>query len=66
MVHERISCGCGGELSRPIPAKCPHCGAQITRVRRSFAPQVLGILVIVTLFVVLIGVLYALLEVARS
>jgi hypothetical protein len=32
--RERIICDCGGELHRPLPPKCPHCGGQIVAVRR--------------------------------
>jgi len=29
----KIVCQCGGEIARPIPMRCPHCGAVIVGMR---------------------------------
>jgi hypothetical protein len=44
----RLTCSCGGELSRPLPIHCPHCGKRITRVRRR--TDWLGALIVLLLF----------------
>ena len=44
----RLTCSCGGELSRPLPTHCPHCGKRITRVRRK--TDWLGPLIVALLF----------------
>ncbi len=50
---ERIVCACGGELSRPIPKCCPHCGADIVAVRRRWWPLVLPAVLVVLMFAAL-------------
>lgn len=32
--HTRLICDCGGEVPRPLPPNCPHCGRIIKAVRR--------------------------------
>ncbi|MEO2021989.1 MAG: hypothetical protein ABGX05_09175 [Pirellulaceae bacterium] len=44
--RQRVRCACGGDLSRPLPRKCPHCGASITGVRVSKWPLIMPVLVI--------------------
>ncbi|MEO8496910.1 MAG: hypothetical protein ABI614_17705 [Planctomycetota bacterium] len=58
----RIICDCGGELPRPIPHVCPHCGAVISSVRHSIAPMVLQVIIAVATFAALIGFLVWLLS----
>jgi hypothetical protein len=53
----RITCECGGEIERPIPPHCPHCGAQIVGVRRSTGGWLLAVLVIGGVFAALVAVL---------
>lgn len=50
MGRERIVCACGGQLSRPLPPVCPHCGAVITGVRRRAVPAVAGLLLVLAMF----------------
>ena len=56
----RIVCECGGELSRPLPARCPHCQAPITRVRRTVGPQIAASLLVLAIFAVLAAAVWAL------
>ncbi len=58
----RIICECGGELPRPMPHVCPHCGAVISSVRRSFAPMILQIIIAIVAFAALIAFLMWLLS----
>ena len=51
----RLTCACGGEVPRPLPTNCPHCGRRITRVRRK--ADWIGPLVVVLLFAALIVLL---------
>jgi len=48
----RLSCSCGGEVPRPLPTHCPHCGARIRRLRRK--TDWVGPLIVVLLFVAMI------------
>lgn len=50
---ERIVCQCGGELQRPIPPSCPHCGHRIVEVRRRILPTLIPVLTIALLFVLM-------------
>ena len=52
--RQRIRCGCGGELRRPVPRKCPHCGAAITGIRVSKWQMILPVLVISGCFAALL------------
>ena len=56
--REKITCQCGGSLTRPLPEKCPHCGARIVGVRRSIWPLVWPVLVIILMFAALAGLLW--------
>lgn len=51
--RQRIRCDCGGELHRPVPRKCPHCGAPIT-VRYNLLPVIMAALVIGGSFAILL------------
>jgi len=52
---EKLVCQCGGEIKRPIPKKCPHCGAQITGVKQRLWPLILPVLAILLMIAALIG-----------
>jgi len=54
MARERIFCDCGGELPRPLPRVCPHCGGHIVRVRRRWWTIALPLLIIVAIFAALV------------
>ena len=54
--REKLICDCGGQITRPIPARCPHCGAVFTGVRRALAPAILSILLIAAMFDVLVWI----------
>jgi hypothetical protein len=51
----RLTCTCGGELARPLPTHCPHCGKRIARLRRKI--NWLGPLIVVLLFAAIIVLL---------
>ncbi|HUG68830.1 MAG TPA: hypothetical protein VMM76_13870 [Pirellulaceae bacterium] len=53
----RIVCECGGELPRPLPHVCPHCGAVISSVRRSATPLIVQLIVVTATFAALVGFL---------
>lgn len=53
--RQQIVCDCGGRLNRPIPPKCPHCGATIGAIRQNYWPLAVAALVIGSLFAVLVG-----------
>ena len=53
----RIFCECGGELPRPMPHVCPHCGAVISSVRRRVGPLIVQLIIVITTFAVLIAFL---------
>ena len=48
--REKIVCDCGGELSRPLPKICPHCGDEIVAVRRRLWPVVLPVFIVGAMF----------------
>lgn len=50
-----LRCACGGAIERPIPLRCPHCGARIRGVRKRLP---LGLLLVPLMFVVLIVFVY--------
>jgi len=54
---ERIECDCGGELMRPLPTVCPHCGARIIAIRRRRWPLLVAFLIIGSMFAALIAYL---------
>ena len=56
--REKIICSCGGRLSRPLPDKCPHCGARIIGARQNIWPLVWPVLVIILMFAALVGILW--------
>lgn len=53
----RAVCECGGELPRPLPHACPHCGAVISSVRQSRSPFIRQLLIILATFAALVGFL---------
>ncbi|MEE2707036.1 MAG: hypothetical protein VX988_08290 [Planctomycetota bacterium] len=57
-----IICECGGEIDRPIPARCPHCGSPIVRVRHTTASWLVPVLVIGGVFGGLVAALIFLTE----
>lgn len=57
----KIICSCGGELRRPLPVHCPHCGAAIVGVRRPLWSIVWPLATILLMFAVIIGYLWWLL-----
>ena len=59
-AREKIVCDCGGEITRPIPSNCPHCGAQIVGTRKSVWSWLQPVLIVGALFVALIAGLYLL------
>lgn len=52
----RLTCECGGEIPRPVPGRCPHCGKRIARVRRGV--DWLSPLIIALLFLAVLAALY--------
>jgi len=50
MTRERMTCECGGQIDRPIPSHCPHCGARIVGVRRTWLSLLLPPLIVVDMF----------------
>lgn len=60
MTAPRIFCDCGGELPRPLPQACPHCGSEITTLRRSYWPVIRAALFVLGLFAVLLLFLWSL------
>ncbi|MEQ8791616.1 MAG: hypothetical protein RIC55_35465 [Pirellulaceae bacterium] len=52
-TRERIVCDCGGELRRPLPRNCPHCGGRIVAVRRRWWTWAAPALVAVMIFAAL-------------
>ncbi len=59
---ERIACDCGGELTRPLPSICPHCGARIVAIRRRAWPLLVAILIIGSFFAALVAYLHWILD----
>jgi hypothetical protein len=57
----KLVCACGGEVPRPLPPSCPHCGKPISGVRRPVWSLVWPLAVIILLFAVLVGYLWWLL-----
>ncbi len=53
--RDQLVCECGGQLDRPIPKACPHCGAILAGVKVRIWPAVLGLLLILAMFAVLVG-----------
>jgi len=51
---EKIACDCGGELPRPLPTECPHCGAPIVTRRRRWWPVMIGLLIVGSMFAALV------------
>ncbi|HTN76788.1 MAG TPA: hypothetical protein VL096_16125 [Pirellulaceae bacterium] len=58
----RLICECGGEVRRPIPPNCPHCGRIIRAVRRPMFDWLWPVLVVGAFFVVLLGGVWLLLR----
>ena len=54
---ERIHCDCGGELARPVPSRCPHCGRVIAGVRRRRRSALLPLVAVSLLFAMLVAYL---------
>ena len=59
-ARERIVCQCGGELTRPLPAYCPHCRAPITRVKRNRWPRFAAWLLVLAIFAALAAAVWGL------
>lgn len=55
--RQRIVCSCGGELTRPLPAKCPHCGAVLTGLQRRLAPALSAVCWVAGMFALLVAFL---------
>ena len=51
----RLVCECGGEVPRPIPPSCPHCGRVIAAVRRPVIAWLWPLIVIGLFFALLVG-----------
>ena len=66
MRSTRLVCQCGGEISRPIPPKCPHCGKIIASIRRPAAAWLWPILVIGGFFGLLLAGVFVLLRIFAS
>ncbi len=59
MPHdEQLVCGCGAELNRPMPVRCPSCGVVLSRVRVHWWSYLMPLLIVGALFTLLIGYLY--------
>jgi len=56
--HERLVCQCGGKITRPLPKRCPHCGAEITGVKRCLWPTIYPLLAIALMFGALVAFLW--------
>lgn len=56
--RSKIVCQCGGEIPRPMPTHCPHCGAQIVGVRRPLWTVVWPVLAVALLFGALVAFLW--------
>lgn len=50
-----LRCTCGGDVHRPIPHRCPHCGARIRGVRRRLP---WGLLLVPLMFAALLAFVY--------
>jgi hypothetical protein len=50
-----LRCACGGVVERPIPVRCPHCGARIQGVRKRVP---LALLLIPLMFAALMAFAY--------
>ena len=58
MGHKQhIACDCGGELPRPMPIRCPHCGRPIVAIRRRRWPLAMAVLIIGLIFAALLAYL---------
>lgn len=62
MAATRMVCQCGGEVPRPLPSHCPHCGRLITTVRASRLAWLWPVVVIGGFFALLLGGLFGLLK----
>ena len=58
----KIVCQCGGEIGRPVPTHCPHCGARIVGFRTSLISTLIPPLVVGVLFAALVAVVVVLLR----
>ena len=61
MSRQRIHCGCGASLTRPLPSKCPECGALITAIRHRRWPQMVSLLLFAAMLAGLMWCAWALL-----
>ena len=59
----RLVCDCGGEVPRPRPAHCPHCGKLIVSIRRSPVAWLWPVLVSGGFFLLVLAGLFILLQV---
>jgi hypothetical protein len=53
--RDRLVCECGGEIGRPLPLHCPHCGARLVGVRRRWSSILVPILAIGGMFAALVA-----------
>jgi hypothetical protein len=61
-LPSKLICQCGGEVPRPIPPNCPHCGRIIVAVRRPKFEWLWRVLVIGGFFALLLGAVVLLLQ----
>jgi uncharacterized paraquat-inducible protein A len=60
IIAMRLICHCGGEVPRPVPPNCPHCGRIITHVHRSPLAWLWPLVVIGGFFALLLAGTFAL------
>jgi len=59
----QLTCGrCGTTLPKPVPERCPQCGAKLGRVVSSMWGPVLALLAILAMFAAVLGFLYLMLH----
>lgn len=58
----KVTCQCGGVLRRPVPPKCPHCGALLVGARRNVLQSVISWTIAAALVAGLIVVLFVLVK----
>jgi hypothetical protein len=59
-------CDCGGEVPRPRPVQCPHCGRLIVSVQRSPAAWLLPVAVVGGFFLLLLGGFFIILRLVSN
>jgi hypothetical protein len=61
-MRTKLICQCGGEVPRPLPPHCPHCGRVISGVRRPPLAWLWPAVVIGAFFAALLAGLFLLLK----